>query len=221
MKTKFIQAKDGHFFLNDKRIILRGFSVGSCMNIENFMVRMPGTEKRIRETFIEVYGKENADKFFEDFLAYFLTEDDFVFLKSLGINVLRLALNHNHFENDQAPGKYNEDGFKHLDRVLHLCKKYEIFAILDMHTAPGGQNLDSHSGNQAGVQLFWEYASLRESLINLWGYIADRYKEETILAGFDILNEPCFVSNADVFNDFYEKTINKITTDRQKIKGSH
>ena len=210
MKTKFIQAKDGHFFLNDKRIILRGFSVGSWMNIENFMVRMPGTEKRIRETFIEVYGKENADKFFEDFLAYFLTEDDFVFLKSLGINVLRLALNHNHFENDQAPGKYNEDGFKHLDRVLHLCKKYEIFAILDMHTAPGGQNPDSHSGNQAGVQLFWEYASLRESLINLWGYIADRYKEETILAGFDILNEPCFISNADAFNDFYEKTINKI-----------
>lgn len=58
--------------------------------------------------------------------------------------------------------------------------------------------------------MFWEEASLRERLINLWGYIADRYKEDTIIAGFDIVNEPCFVSDVDAFNDFYEKVIKKI-----------
>ena len=210
MKAEFIQAKNGEFIKNNERIALRGFSVGTWMNIEHFMIRMPGTEKRIRQVFSEVYGKENAARFFDDFLKYFITEEDFIFLKSLGVNVLRFALNYRHFEDDQAPGKYKQEGFKHLDRMLQLCRKHGIFSILDMHTAPGGQNPAWHADNDTGVSVFWEEASLRERLINLWGYIADRYKEDTIIAGFDIINEPCFVSDVDAFNDFYEKVIKKI-----------
>ena len=97
MKTEFIQAKNGEFIKNNERISLRGFGVGTWMNIEHFMIRIPGTEKRIRQAFAEVYGKENAAKFFDDFLKYFITEEDFIFLKSLGVNVLRFALNYRHF----------------------------------------------------------------------------------------------------------------------------
>ncbi|MGE5805012.1 MAG: glycoside hydrolase family 5 protein [Ignavibacteria bacterium] len=210
MNKTFIEAKHEKFILDGKTIILRGFALGTWMNLENFMIRIPGTEKRIRETFAEVYGKENSEKFFNDFMNHFITEDDFIFLKSLGINVLRIAINHRHFENDQEPGKYKETGFKHLNRVLELCKKHEIFAILDLHTSPGGQNPDQHADNQTGVPMFWEDASLRERIINLWGYISDRYKDEEIIAGYDILNEPSFVSDEDAFNDFYEKVIKKI-----------
>lgn len=206
----FLQAKNGDFYLDNQRIMLRGFAVGTWMNLENFMIRIPGTEKQIRQAFDEIYGRANAKQFFDDFLTFFLNEDDFIFLKSLGINVLRLALNYRHFEDDQAPGLYKEEGFKHLDRVLELCKKYKIFAILDMHTSPGGQNPDQHADNQTGVSMFWEEASLRERLINLWGYIAKRYKNEPIIAGYDLLNEPCYVSNVGAFNDFYEKVIAKI-----------
>ena len=210
MKTSFIQAKNGEFVLNNERIILRGFAIGTWMNFEHFMIGIPSTEKRIRQTFAEVYGQENAAKFFDDFLNYFVTEDDFLFLKSLGVNVLRLALNYRHFEDDQAPGNYKEAGFKHLDRVLKLCQKHGIYAILDMHAAPGGQNANWHSDNDTGIPKFWEDASYRERLINLWGYIADRYKDEPIIAGFDLINEPAFVSDADAFNDFFEKVIRKI-----------
>lgn len=210
MNPHFIQAKNGEFILNNSPIMLRGFAVGSWMNLENFMIRIPGTEKRIRHTFAEVYGKENAERFFDEFLYYFITEDDFELLKELGINVLRLVFGYRHFEDDQAPGVYKPEGFKHLDRVLELCRKYGIFAILDMHSSPGGQNPDSHGGGETGVSEFWEDASLRERIINLWGYIANRYKENTIIAGYDILNEPCFVSDVDAFNDFYDKVIRKI-----------
>jgi len=210
MDKNFIQAKNGEFKLNNKEIKFRGFGVGTWMTIEHFMIRIPGVEKRIRQTFAEVYGRENASEFFDSFLNYFIEEDDFIFLKSLGVNALRFALNYRHFEDDQMPGKYKQQGFKHLDRVLTLCRKHGIFAILDMHTAPGGQNPAHHSDNSTGVSLFWEDASLRERLIDLWGYIAEKYKDETIIAGYDILNEPCFVSDTNAFNDFYGKTINKI-----------
>lgn len=210
MSSNFLQATNGDFILNGKRIMLRGLAIGSWMNIENFMIRIPGTERRIRQTFAEVYGKKNAEGFFDDFLHYFITEDDFTLFKDLGINVLRLVFGYRHFEDDQAPGVYKPEGFKHLDRVLELCRKYKIFAILDLHSAPGGQNPDSHGGGETGVSEFWEDASLRERVVNLWGHIAERYREDTIIAGYDILNEPCFVSDIDAFNGFYDKVIRKI-----------
>jgi endoglucanase len=210
MDGNFIQAKNGEFKLNNKKITLRGFGVGTWMVLEHFMIRIPGIEKSIRQIFAEVYGKKNAAEFFNNFLNNFIGEKDFIFLKSLGINTLRFAINYRHFEDDQLPGKYKHQGFKHLNRVLKLCRKYGFWGILDMHTTPGGQNPAHHSDNSTGVSLFWEDASLRERIINLWGYIAERYKDETIIAGYDILNEPCFVSDKNAFNDFYEKTINKI-----------
>ena len=217
MQREFIQAGNGDFILKDKKIMLRGFAVGSWMNMESFMLRIPGTEKRIRQTYAEVYGKENAEKFFEDFLYYFLTEDDFILLKSLGVNVLRLAFGHRHFEDDQEPGVYKMEGFEHLDRVLGLCRKYGIYAILDMHSSPGGQNPDSHGGGDTGTSEFWEDASLRERIINLWGLIATRYHDDTMVAGYDILNEPCYIRDAAAFNDFYDKVIQKI----REIDNNH
>lgn len=210
MNPNFIQAKNGAFFLNNEKIMLRGFAVGAWMNLENFMIRIPGNEKRIRQAFTDVYGKANTARFFDDYLNYFLSEADFIFLKSLGINVLRFALNYRHFEDDQAPGVYKEEGFKHLDRALGFCRKYGIFAILDLHTAPGGQNPDQHAGGDTGVAGFWEDAALRERLINLWGYIAKKYQTDPIIVGFDLLNEPCFVSDINAFNDFFERTVRKI-----------
>ncbi len=210
MFSEFIQAKNGDFYANGKKTMLRGFSIGSWMDIESFMLRIPGTEKRIRQAFTDAYGKENAERFFDDFLNYFIAEDDFILLKSLGINVLRLPFDYRHFENDQKPGKLIYEGFKHLDRVLDLCSKYGIYAILDLHSSPGGQNPDSHGGGDTGVSGFWEDAAARERIINLWGHIAKRYKDDKVIAGFDILNEPCYIADLDAFNDFYDRVIEKI-----------
>ncbi len=210
MYSQYIQTSDGNFVINGKRVMLRGFSIGSWMNMESFMIRIPGSERRIRQIFAEVYGQENADKFFEGYLNCFITEDDFLILKDLGINVLRIPFGYSHFEDDQYPGNIKLEGFKHLDRILELCRKYGIYAILDMHSSPGGQNPDSHGGGDSGDSEFWKDASLRERIINLWGAIADKYKDEYIIAGFDILNEPCFISDIDAFNDFYETVIQRI-----------
>ena len=38
------------------------------------------------------------------------------------------------------PRVLKQEGFKHLDRVIELCSKQGIYTVLDLHTAPGGQN---------------------------------------------------------------------------------
>lgn len=43
------------------------------------------------------------------------------------------------------PGVFKREGLKHLDRVIDLCAKHGIYTVIDLHAAPGGQNIDWHS----------------------------------------------------------------------------
>jgi len=217
LQEQFITARNGNFFLGKEKIILRGFGLGSWMNIEHFMIGIPGTERMIRKAFEEVYGKEKAEKFFDNFINNFFTEDDASFLKTLGINCLRLALNYRRFEDDSKPGLYIEKSFKVIDRVIKICKKNNIRVILDMHTVPGGQNPDWHSDNDTGVVLFWRDKSLRDRTISLWKEFALRYKKETGVIGYDLVNEPCLVDDIDGFNDFFLRVCEEIL----KIDSNH
>lgn len=44
-------------------------------------------------------------------------------------------------------GVLKGSGFEHLDGVINLCSRHGIYAILDLHAAPGGQNTDSDHGS--------------------------------------------------------------------------
>ncbi|AGB40282.1 endoglucanase [Halobacteroides halobius DSM 5150] len=210
MNDSFIQVKGENLVRQGEKIRLRGFGLGTWLNMEHFMTGLPGNDQQKRRIFSEVYGKEKAEKFFDNYLANFITEDDFIFLKELGINVVRLSFSYRHFEDDQQPGEYKREGFEHLDRVLKLCEKYDIYAILDLHAVPGGQNPDFHADNNLGVSYFWKDNSLRKRVINLWRYIAEYYNDNTNIAGYDLLNEPVFVSDADIFNNFFDQVISAI-----------
>lgn len=40
----------------------------------------------------------------------------------------------------EGPGiRFKEEGFFLLDRVIGWCRKYGLYAFIDMHAAPGGQ----------------------------------------------------------------------------------
>jgi hypothetical protein len=63
----------------------------------------------------------------------------------LGLNLIRIPVNYRHFEDDMNPFVIVESGFKHLDRVIALCARHEIYTIIDLHALPGYQNQDWHS----------------------------------------------------------------------------
>ncbi|OBT81321.1 hypothetical protein VE02_09846 [Pseudogymnoascus sp. 03VT05] len=158
---------------NGNVVLLRGTALGGWMLMENFMNGFPGQWS-----------------FFDKFLEYFFTEKDAEFLASLGINSLRLPLNYHHFEDDMNPMVIKEEGFKHVDRVVKICAKYNIYTILDLHAAPGGQSQDWHCDNPTGYAAFWDHKHFQDRVINLWQFIAKRYKSNTWVAGYNLLNEP-------------------------------
>ncbi|MBN1303703.1 MAG: cellulase family glycosylhydrolase [Anaerolineales bacterium] len=213
MSTEYLRVQGQDFYLGSKKIILRGYGLGPLLNLEHFMIGIPGTDLQIRTAITKAYGEKRAARFWERFYQVLLDVKDFTFLKSLGVNSLRVSFNYRLFEDDQNPYQYKEDGFKQIDRILALCRRFKIFAILDLHAAPGGQNPDWHSDNALGESLLWEYADFRRRTIALWKHIARHYANDPWVAAYDLLNEPVLlVPDKDLLNRFYKEMIREIRT---------
>ncbi len=210
MGDHWVKIRGKAFEAGGEEILLRGFCLGTWMNLEHFMLGVPGTNSMIKEAFAEVFGEGTAAKFWDRYLKGFADERDFAYMKSLGVNSLRIPFNYKYFLDDQHPETIKEEGFVYLDRIVELCAAHDIYAILDMHAAPGGQNPDWHCDTTSGLPLFWSYGALRDSAIRVWKAIADRYKDQPWIAGYDLVNEPSLVKDAAAFNDFYRKAIAEI-----------
>ena len=73
---------------------------------------------------------------------------------------------------------------------LKACGKHNIYVILDMHGAPGGQtgqNIDDSPNNEP--ELFMN-PIFEHRLTRLWLKLVERYKDNPVVAGYDLLNEP-------------------------------
>lgn len=203
----FVRIKDGGFFFGNRELRFAGLGIGSWLNMEHFMLGMPTPDSMIREAFGECFGQERAQDFFRRFVEEFVQEEDFAYLKELGINLVRVPFNYRLFLDDQHPGTWKEEGFRYFDRLLGFCRKYEIFLLPDLHAVPGGENPDWHSDNRTGIPQFWHYRVFREQMTALWRTIAERYSEEEFLLGYDLLNEPFLMPAADgMLQEFYEET---------------
>ncbi|RXW19187.1 hypothetical protein EST38_g6662 [Candolleomyces aberdarensis] len=187
-----------------KETVLRGAGLGGWMNMENFITGYPGCEHQIREALKEAIGEKKQALFFDKFLEYFFTDADAAFFKSLGLNAIRIAFNYRHFEDDMNPRVLKESGFHHLDRVIDICAKHGIYTILDLHTAPGGQNTDWHADHGSHIANFWNYKDFQDRVLWLWSELAKHYKGNKWIAGYNPLNEPTDSKHTRLI-EFYNK----------------
>ena len=114
LQVKSNQIIDDH----GHEIRLRGTCIGGWMNMENFINGYPGDEHGLRAAMADELGPGKAQFFFDRWLDYFLAEEDIAYIKSTGANVVRLALNYRHFENDSQPFTYLDAGFQLGDALV-------------------------------------------------------------------------------------------------------
>ena len=199
-----------------EQVALHGVGLGGWMNMENFITGFPANENAFRQVVCRALGKEKAGFLFERYLEYFFTDEDAQFIRSLGLNLVRLPFNYHHFEDDLKPMEIREAGLKHLDRVIKICTDHELYTILDLHAAAGYQNQDWHSDNPSQQALFWQHKHFQDRAVWLWEIIADRYKDNPWVAGYDPLNEPSDPSGS-ILEKFYQRVVGSI----RKIDPHH
>lgn len=222
----FLQTRGRHIVdAQGRPVRLRGTCAGGWMNMEDFINGYSGAEHTLRAEMASVIGPSRAHFFFERLLDHFFGEADVAYLRSMGATVVRLPLNYRHFEDDGAPFAYKEEGFRRLEQVLGWCEKHGLYAILDLHAVQGWQNVHWHSDNASRISLFWRDAHYQERFIRLWKEIARRMQGRAVVAGYNLMNEPCagnprgdlpwniyrnYQPDWPLFNGVYRRAVNAI-----------
>lgn len=127
-------------------------------------------------------------------------------------NCVRFSFNANWFTDNVTNGSGNvEQGNHHvwewLDTNVSKATQAGVYLILDMHCAPGYEWLSGEwvQGNdEHGPELansshwIWNDPVKQTKMIKIWKTIAERYKDNPYIAGYQILTEPILSSENSV-----------------------
>ena len=207
-------------------IFLRGVGLGNWLLPEGYMWKFgkEGDRPRKIEALVEaMIGPEAAEQFWLEFRRNYITEADIQRIAELGFNSVRPALNARRFLTEGENPTTVPEGFELLDNLITWCKKYDVYVIIDMHGAPGGQtgeNIDDSPNNLPELFTNPEY---EKRLIDLWVKIADRYKDEPTVAAYDLLNEPLpgRTGAAEKYKHLLEPLYKRITAAIRAVDKKH
>lgn len=200
--TSQLLKTSGQKIVNDKgeNIQFRGLGPGGWMLQEGYMLKtadFAGPQYKIKEKIAELTGEDGMKKFYQAYLKNGITKKDIDFLKQAGFNSIRLPMHYNLYtlpiEKEPVKGKdtWLEEGFRMTDDLLKWCAENNMYLILDLHAAPGGQGNDINiSDNDKSKPSLWESPENQRKTIALWKKLAERYKDEPWIGGYDLINEP-------------------------------
>jgi endoglucanase len=223
--ARFITIKGKEIIGPDnKPFLIRGTNLGNWLVPEGYMFKFKGVNsaRLINEAVLELIGPEETTAFWKKYQDAYITEPDIHFLKGSGMNSIRIPFNYRLFTTENYCGQNNPNrGFELLDRVISWCRKEKLYVILDMHCAPGGQTGDNIDDGYGYPFLFTSKA-MRRQTANIWRRIADHYKNEPIVMGYDLLNEPIatYFSAAEL-NPYLEPVYKEITKAIRTVDKNH
>ncbi len=180
-------------------VILRGIGTGNWMLQEGYMMKtvgIAGTQHEFREKLIETIGEVRTDSFYNTWLENNFSRTDVDSMKAWGFNSVRVAMHYIWFtlpiEEEPVTGEntWLDKGFVMLDSVLEWCRDNEMYLILDLHAAPGGQGVDANiSDYDPSKPSLWESQENKDKTVALWRKLAERYANESWIGGYDLINE--------------------------------
>jgi len=222
---QFVKVNGVNFIKPDgEKLFLKGINLGNWLNPEGYMFKFQSVNsyRLIDNVIKELVGADEARKFWKSFRDNYITKDDIHFIKNTGLNSIRVPFNFKLFLVEDNPEIFLEEGFNRLDDVIKWCKEENLYVILDMHAAPGGQTGDNIDDSWSYPFLF-EDEQAQQTTISLWRKIAERYRDETIVIGYDLLNEPIphFYENKESLNLLLEPLYKKITHAIREVDQNH
>lgn len=196
----FLKA-DGKRIVNAKgqNVLLRGEGLGGWMLQEGYMlgINKDAQQNKIRSRIEALMGPKETEEFYDAWLHNFIQKADIDSMHAWGFNSIRLPMHYNLYtlpvDKEPVPGEntWLDKGFALTDSLLAWCKANHMYLMLDLHAAPGGQGNDINiSDRDPSKPSLWQSEANQQKTIALWKKLADRYKNEQWIGGYDILNEP-------------------------------
>jgi endoglucanase len=109
------------------------------------------------------------------------TKQDFINIKSLGCDVIRLPINLHNMTDGEPDYKLDPVFLNFLDSAVSWAEDLQIHLLLDNHTFDPSENTDPN---------------IEQALIKVWTQMARHYKERSDYIYYEVLNEPHGISDA-------------------------
>lgn len=117
---------------------------------------------------------------------------DFFEVRQLGFNVIRFNITHSWFT--ESP----DLAWDWLDQQVRWANEAGVYLIINIHYVPGQNDWSFYYGPDE-----------QQQTADLWKTLASRYKDETIIAGYDLLNEPHQI-DPDTYQTYMQKVVDAI-----------
>ncbi len=188
-------------------ILLRGVNLGNWLYNEPWMIGNThfdmfsgedGKADELQEAITDIVGTDRATVFYKAWRDNAVTQADIRKIAALGFNSVRVPLDYRLFY-DPVAHHDTDTGFLYLDHLLEWCAASKLYAILDMHSIPGGK-LGWVKGN------VYDNPDKQAILAHVWSRIAARYQGNPWIGGYDLVNEPA-VWNAPKLSALYKMLI--------------
>ncbi len=133
-------------------------------------------------------------------------KEDYKRVKDMGMNFIRFYMNTETFEDYDNPYTYKEEGWAWLDTNIAWAKEQGIYLNLNVHVPQGGfqSNGDGHA--------LWDEEENQSRFTAFWLNLAKRYKDESTIASYDILNEPGTSETKEQWRVLAQRVIDSIRT---------
>ncbi len=217
----FLRA-EGEFIVDatGKRVVLTGTNLNGAMVMEvwasAFNLDRSGTEfpeiqdeKALWEVLDKRFGPDKSAELRSIWRRAWATPADVDRIAALNCNSVRIPFLYRVIEDPAKPGMLSAGGIKLLDDLVDACARNKMYAILDMHGAPGCQSKEHHTGEVDRNQL-WSGRENRDHTAKLWAALAAHYRDRPEVAGYDLLNEPMGAPDAKTLIDVHDQLIKAI-----------
>ena len=210
---------------NGEKLFIQGTNLGNWLNPEGYMFGFGRTNSAwmIDLMMKEAVGPDATADFWKQFKDNYVTKADIDFIAQQGANTIRLPFNYKLFTDEDYMGLTGpKDGFERIDSVVSWCKANGLYLILDMHDCPGGQTGDNIDDGHGYPWLF-ESEKSQQLFCKIWQQIAFRYRQETTILGYELMNEPIahyFENRYELYKQLqplYKKTVEAI----RKVDENH
>ena len=135
----------------------------------------------------------------------YINEHDIKFIDSIGYDHVRIPVDE--IELWDENGKLIEKAVKCLTNCLDWCEKYDLRAIVDLHTVRAHH---FNAANEGGKITLWADSAAQANFVNLWVQLSDILNKYPVnMVAYEILNEAVAPEHDDL-NKLMNRTVAEI-----------
>jgi endoglucanase len=166
------------------KVRLRSVNLAPWLHWEGYLLggSLLNKQTHVVDKLEQLLGKPDADRLISDLRQTLVTKEDIQQIAADGFNCVRVPVNCRQLDTDSAIG------WTLLDKLADWCNEYHVYMVIDLHAAPGGQSALPTA--DPDIQHLWQSKPKQEETVQLWRRIAQHFKSNAMVAGYDLLNEP-------------------------------